>query len=107
MKRRRSLISRVAGILRRKDSKPAAAKASPLNRGEHHSKARGVEPLEGRIAPASLIDAHTVQFNDLDGDLVTVSFSKDLFASPSNQGKLNQVFVFSNGTGTSLFDANE
>jgi hypothetical protein len=37
------------------------------------------EPLEGRIAPAVLLNATTIQFTDTDGDLVTVKFSKSLF----------------------------
>ncbi len=40
---------------------------------------RGIEALEGRIAPATLVNPSTVTYVDLDGDLVTVKFTKNLF----------------------------
>jgi hypothetical protein len=57
MKRHRTLLSRLADLFRRKDLKPEAVKLTG-RRGERLAKIRGIEPLEGRIAPASLIDAH-------------------------------------------------
>ncbi len=54
------------------------------------------EPLEGRIAPALLLNPSTIQFKDVDGDLVTVTFSKSIFTqtgTPLN-AKLDQVFQF-------------
>ena len=41
-----------------------------------------IEPLEPRIAPATLINPRTVQYTDSDGDLVTVSVSKGAFVFP-------------------------
>jgi len=105
MKRHRNLLSRLANLFRRKDLKPEAVKLTG-GRGERLAKIRGIEPLEGRIAPASLIDAHTVQYNDLDGDVVTVTVSKALFdpAASTTVNKLDQIFTFTNGTTASLFD---
>jgi hypothetical protein len=37
-----------------------------------------IEPLESRIAPASAINATTATFTDVDGDLVTIKFSKPI-----------------------------
>jgi hypothetical protein len=61
--------------------------------------ARGIEPLEGRIAPATLVDASTLLYKDVDGDMVTVKFSKAIFdpASALLNATLDQVFVFSAG----------
>ena len=42
-----------------------------------------IELLEARIAPATLVDAHTVSYLDLDFDLVTVKISKGTFADPN------------------------
>jgi hypothetical protein len=65
---------------------------------------RGIEPLEGRIAPATFT-ANSVSFTDLDGDLVTVTFSKNLFdpTKTVSVNNLDDIFTFSNGTGTSVF----
>ncbi len=60
-----------------------------------------LEPLEGRIAPATVINATTVIFSDVDGDIVTVKFSKPLFDAATDVGKLgaaNAVLKFSTGT---------
>ena len=59
----------------------------------------GIEPLEGRIAPAILLNAHTLAFNDLDGDLVKVTFSRDIFDLTSGvvPSALEAVFKFSAG----------
>ncbi len=57
----------------------------------------GIEPLEGRIAPAALISPSKVSFVDLDGDMVTIEFSKPLFnqATPEQQAVvLGAVFGF-------------
>lgn len=60
---------------------------------------RAAEPLEGRIAPASLINASTLQFTDIDGDFVTVKFSKSLFTQTGAalESTLAGVFKFSTG----------
>ncbi len=55
-----------------------------------------IEVLESRIAPATLVDARTVTYKDLDsGGLVTVKFSKDIFDSVE---KANRVLKFSSGS---------
>jgi hypothetical protein len=70
MKPRRSLVARIASAFRRK--KLAQVEVLPPKRQPREPKYRSIEALEGRIAPASLIDARTVLFIDLDGDIVTV-----------------------------------
>lgn len=66
----------------------------------------GIEPLEGRIAPATLIDASTISFTDLDGDQVTVHFSKPLFNQATAEQRalvLEAVFSFETyGTGGAM-----
>lgn len=59
----------------------------------------GIEPLEGRIAPAVLLNGHTLNYNDVDGDLVTVTFSRDIFTmtSATLPAALKSVFKFSAG----------
>jgi hypothetical protein len=55
---------------------------------------RSIEPLESRIAPASLT-GHVLSYTDLDGDKVTISFSKGTLSAAN--------FTFDNafgGTGT-------
>src|SRR5687768_14227594 len=95
MKRRQSLLSRVASLFRRKEVQPAPVKPRD-RRGGQLAKVRGIEALEGRIAPASLISANTIQYTDLDGDQVMVTFSKALFdpAQTPVQNKLDQIFTF-------------
>lgn len=41
-----------------------------------------IEPLEPRIAPATLLNPRTVQYTDSDGDTVTVTVSKGKFVFP-------------------------
>jgi hypothetical protein len=52
-----------------------------------------VEALESRLAPATLVDAHTVTYQDVDGDRVTVALSRPIL----NTGNVNQVFLFNTG----------
>src|SRR3954447_18649548 len=54
----------------------------------------GVERLEARDAPATLVGANKVTYQDLDGDNVTVTFSKS-FLTAAN---VNNVFKFNTGT---------
>ena len=60
-----------------------------------------IEPLEGRIAPASLISSTTLTFKEVDGDLVTVKFSKPVFAfgTPGANQAANLMFTFTGGGG--------
>lgn len=64
-----------------------------------HSYA-GIEPLEQRIAPATLVNARTITYTDGDGDMVTVKFSFDVFSgdTAAKTAKANEVFKFDNGT---------
>src|SRR5688572_18553770 len=100
MKARRSLLSRIASVLR----KPKPASAQGQRKPAKEPKSRGIEALEGRIAPATLIDASTIQFTEADGDVVTIHFSKPLFTKLGSaeetitQNKLDDIFKFSGGT---------
>jgi len=53
-----------------------------------------VEPLEARIAPASLASATQVTFLDSNGDIATVTISKPLFTAAN----INKVFTFDTGS---------
>jgi hypothetical protein len=52
-----------------------------------------LEPLEERIAPATLVNPTLVTYQDLDGDLVKVKISKPVF----DEAKINDVFKFDTG----------
>ena len=54
----------------------------------------GLEQLESRDAPATLVSATKLTYQDVDGDNVTVTLSKPLL----NQGNVNSVFLFDTGT---------
>ena len=47
------------------------------------TKPHSIESLESRIAPATLVDAHTVTYTDVDFDLVTIKSSKGAFVDPN------------------------
>ncbi|MGA3170577.1 MAG: hypothetical protein ABSE62_06145 [Chthoniobacteraceae bacterium] len=53
-----------------------------------------IEPLESRIAPATLVNPMTVTYQDLNGDSVTISISKPLFTASN----VNKVFTFDTGS---------
>jgi hypothetical protein len=79
----------------------------PLKR----SAASTLEPLEGRIAPASITPGAVV-FTDLDGDTVTVKFSKNLYdpkAANANAqiALVKRAFKFAGASGESVFDSSE
>jgi len=96
MKPRLSLRALLQKLFRRSATRPAAParKAPPVARAP-----QGIEPLEGRIAPAILLNASTLTFIDLNGDNVAVKFSRDLFnpADPNLNTNLEKVFIFSAG----------
>lgn len=97
MPRRPSLLQRVWRKLRPATPQPPAPKpaAAPPPK-----RASSLEPLEGRIAPAALLNPTTLIYKDFDGDIVTVKFSKTLFNSgPANDplAAANQVFKFDTG----------
>lgn len=98
MKAHRSLLSRIASAFRKPKPKAKAHKSVK------EPKNRGIECLEGRIAPATLIDASTIQYKDVGGDIVTIHFSKALFTIGTSVeqtitlNKLDDIFKFSGGT---------
>lgn len=52
-----------------------------------------IEPLESRIAPATIINPTTVTYQDVDGDTVTIKLSKPLF-NDANVGNIADILVF-------------
>lgn len=99
MKSRENLLSKMWRKLRGKNPQPV--KLEPLKKPEPAAKKphSTLEPLEGRIAPATLLNGSTLIFNDIDGDLVTVKFSKAVFdpKSPTLATDLANVFQFAPG----------
>ncbi len=67
-----------------------------------------IEPLEARIAPAVLLDPRTIIFTDVDGDEVTIKFSRDVFigTDAAKLARAVQVFVFDTGSVESTSMAN-
>lgn len=70
-----------------------------------------LEPLEGRIAPA-VITPGAVVFTDLDGDTVTVKFSKNLYdpnAANANAqiALVKRAFKFASASGEAAFNSSE
>jgi hypothetical protein len=55
---------------------------------------RGPVQLEPRDAPATLVNASTVTYQDTDGDLVTATISKPILTA----GNANQIFLFATGS---------
>ncbi|HEV7868024.1 MAG TPA: hypothetical protein VGO90_10105 [Chthoniobacteraceae bacterium] len=97
MKPRLSLLQKVWRKLRG-DRVEARRKPAARKRREIVS---ALEPLEGRIAPAALINPTTLVYKDFDGDVVTVKFSKPLFTQENaeiNLVKANDVFKFKDGS---------
>ena len=54
----------------------------------------GLEMLETRATPATLVSPTKLTYQDIDGDNVTVSFSKPIL----NDANANNVFTFDSGT---------
>src|SRR5947208_3534678 len=52
-----------------------------------------IEPLEARIAPATLVSPTTVTYKDFDGDNVTAKISEPLFTAAN----VNDIFHFKTG----------
>lgn len=82
----------------------------PVKSGQRASQMSagiGIEALEARIAPAILLNPTTVRYMDLDGDLVTVKFSKPIFNldAPDSFAKVNAVFKFGNAFGINQSNA--
>jgi hypothetical protein len=59
-----------------------------------------IEILEQRIAPANLLNPRTLVYTDVDGDEVTLVFSKNVFTGndAAQLAKANEVFKFDTGT---------
>ncbi len=63
-----------------------------------------IEPLEDRIAPAGLITSfrsNSIKYTDVDGDLVTVSFSKSFISS----GNINNIFTLQAGGSGAILES--
>lgn len=71
-------------------------KHPPARRRPVHapSQPATIEPLEARIAPATLVNPTTVTFQDKNGDIATVTISKPLFTAAS----VAKVFTFDTGS---------
>ncbi len=97
MTKRPTILTRIlARLARRKPTKPESEKPAPERQKRRTESS--FEPLEGRIAPAVLLNASTVQYKDAQGDLVTVAFSKALFNPGSGlDATLDRVFKFDTG----------
>lgn len=94
MKRRPSLLKKIWRKL--VSPKPPVA---PKERRPARRIGSSVESLEGRISPAALINPTTIMYKDLDGDIVTVKFTKSVFtANLLGVANANSVFKFSDGT---------
>lgn len=98
-KNQRSLLGRIRDRLKPRKAAPVPAAPVKAPQPRKANVTSSFEMLEGRIAPAILLNPSTVTFKDLDGDLVTVKFSKSLFTATgaSLDAVLNGVFKFSAG----------
>ena len=92
----KTLLARVFGMKAAPQPEPSPFRKPATKRKVTSS----IEGLEGRIAPASLIDLRTVLYQDFDGDMVTVKFSKNIFQDTNaiGQSKANEVFKFATGS---------
>ena len=107
MKRRKSLLKTLLGKLRKEPAPPVVIRATPERRSLRRTVGSSIEGLEGRIAPASLISLNTIEYQDADGDAVTVKFSKNIFDGPTRSlqlAKANQVLRFSGLAGVTDSD---
>ena len=95
--RRPTLLRRMLQKLKPAAAVAQTAPAKPTQAQKPRKEIVGIEPLEGRIAPATILNPSTVIFTDMDGDTVTIEFSKPLFnqATPAQQlVALEAVFDF-------------
>ena len=106
--KRRSILRRIVDKFRggkSAEAKPGPPATPPAEKPKRRRTDSSFEPLEGRIAPAVLLNASTVQFKDTNGDLVTVKFSKAIFkedpSSPTPRQDLydilDDLFLFKDG----------
>lgn len=68
---------------------------SSQRRNRQHVESSNIEALESRWLPATLINATTLTFQDIDGDDVTVKLSQPILTAAN----VNSVFTFSTGAG--------
>jgi len=66
-----------------------------MHSSQKQTRRLALEYLETREAPATLVNATTLTYQDIDGDHVVVKVSKPIFQSTT----VNNVFVFSSGFG--------
>lgn len=94
---KRPLLHRILDKLKRR--KPATPEAKAPEKRPKKRTDSSFEPLEGRIAPAILLNPMTVLYTDTDGDLVTVKFSKAIFTATGAilNGQLDSVLKFDTG----------
>src|SRR3954453_24263581 len=105
MSSRKSLLARFwRKVFPAATEKPAPVRLSAEPKGAAPRRSRvaerGIEPLEGRIAPATLLPGgKDLTYLDADGDHVTVHFSKSLFPANPIQANavLQNVFTFATG----------
>lgn len=63
-------------------------------RKKSRQRSFGIQPLEARILPATMVSPTELTYQDVDGDNVTVTFSNK-FLTPTN---VNTIFKFNTGT---------
>lgn len=101
MKPRKPLLKSLLGKLRKSSATAAETQPRPVVRKPvaERKVVSSIEGLEGRIAPATLLNASTVTYTDFDGDVVTVKFSKNIFAGTSGPDvtRANAALKFSTG----------
>ena len=80
MKPRKLSVRSLIGRIFKKRPTPVVLTSTPPKSNAARDRVRsGIEPLEGRIAPAVLVSGHSFTYNDIDGDHVTVNFSANIF----------------------------
>lgn len=66
----------------------------PARAASRHWVQSSIEPLESRIAPATLVSPTQITYLDKSGDIATVTISKPLFTAAN----VNKLFTFDTGT---------
>ncbi len=101
MKRRPSLLKKIWRKLVTPKPAPAVKTRVPARK-----VGSSLESLEGRISPAALINPTTLMYKDIDGDTVTVKFTKSIFTTtPAGVAIANNVFKFSDASNVAIANA--
>ena len=101
MKRRPSLLKKIWRKLVSPKPAPVAKARVPARK-----VGSSLESLEGRISPAALINPTTLMYKDIDGDIVTVKFTKSIFTTtPAGVATANSVFKFSDASNVAIANA--